>query len=119
MVWANQGRSIPRKNTEVIAIMATFKYTARDQAGNQNTGVLAAKDAAEVRELLRHKSLFPTSIKEQAAPVSGGSSFGLFRRRKVKLGDMVVMSRQLATLVRAGISIVQCLHDVAEQTDNP
>lgn len=100
--------------------MATFRYTARDSSGQLSSGVIAAKDQAEVREVLRHKNLYLTAIREQTAKSSASaSSPGLFRRRKIRLGDLVVMSRQLATMVRAGLSIVECLQDVAEQTENP
>jgi type IV pilus assembly protein PilC len=101
--------------------MPTFSYTARDRAGQQSTGVIAAKDPTEVREVLRNKDLFVTQIKEKSGPSqgSGGGLFSAFSKKKVKLTDMVVMSRQLATLVRAGISIVECLYAVAEQTENP
>lgn len=102
--------------------MPSFTYTARDRAGNQTTGVIAAKDLSEVREVLRKKELFLTKVQEKAAPgktASSPSLFSMFRRKKVKLGDMVVMSRQLATLVRAGLSLVECLHAVEMQTESP
>ena len=97
--------------------MASFKYTARDHGGKAINGVMVAKDLNEVREVLRHKNQYLTTAREQAPP---GKLLNLssMSRRKVKLGDMVVMSRQLACLVRAGLSIIECLHTVAEQTDN-
>lgn len=97
--------------------MPSYQYVARDRSGRQVTGSLAGTDERAVREQLRRKDLFVTSITEQrqnAAPGSGG-----FRRRKVSLNDMVVMSRQLATLVHAGLPLVDCLHTLAGQTQNP
>ncbi|HLJ55172.1 MAG TPA: type II secretion system F family protein, partial [Chthonomonadaceae bacterium] len=85
----------------------------------QSTGVIAAKDSAEVREVLRNKDLFVTTLREQAAPTGAAAGFQLFKPRKVKLAELVVMSRQMATLVRSGISIVECLHAVHAQTENP
>jgi type IV pilus assembly protein PilC len=99
--------------------MPTFNYTARDRSGTQSNGVIAAKNAAEVREVLRNKELFVTTMREQAGPATQGGSFSLFKSKKVKLKELVVMSRQMATLVRAGISIVECLHAVEDQTENP
>lgn len=99
--------------------MATFVYTARDREGNKTVGSVTAKDSIEARTTLRYKDLFVTDIREKAERADGQSSAGLFRKKKVKLQDMVVMSRQLATLVRAGISIIECLHAVAEQAENP
>ena len=98
--------------------MATFVYTARDRDGNKTVGSVSAKDSAEARTTLRYKDLFVTDIREKASASEAQASSGLFRRKKIKLSDMVVMSRQLATLVRAGISIIECLHAVAEQAEN-
>jgi type IV pilus assembly protein PilC len=94
--------------------MASFTYTARDRTGSARSGVIDAKHVAEARESLREKDLFVTNIQEK-----GPAKARTGRRKKVKLGDMVVMSRQLATLVRAGLSIIECLHTVATQTENP
>jgi len=100
--------------------MPSFNYVARDRSGKQTTGVIAAKDITEVREMLRNKELYLTTVREQAAPAQGTPPglFGGFRKRKIKLGDMVVMSRQLATLVRSGLSIIECLHAVEVQAEN-
>jgi len=99
--------------------MPTFHYTARDRAGQQAGGVITARDLAEAREMLRKKDLFLTHIQEQFDRGQAARKGGLLGRRKVKLRDMVIMSRQLATLVKAGISIVECLQAVACQTQNP
>jgi type IV pilus assembly protein PilC len=99
--------------------MPTFTYTARDRAGQVTTGVIASNNVTELRETLRNKELFVTSIKQQGVSEENSGLFSSLRRRKVKLGDMVVMSRQLATLVRAGITIIDCLNSVAVQTENP
>ena len=99
--------------------MGTFVYTARDREGNKTVGSVTAKDSIEARTTLRYKDLFVTDIREKAERGDAASSAGMFRRKKVKLPDMVIMSRQLATLVRAGISIIECLHAVAEQAENP
>jgi type IV pilus assembly protein PilC len=98
--------------------MPTFSYTARDRSGTSSNGVIAARDATEVREVLRNKELFVTTLREQAGPAAPGASFQFFKSKKVKLKELVVMSRQMATLVRAGISIVECLHAVGAQTEN-
>ena len=98
--------------------MPTYNYVARDRAGTQSNGVIAARDMSEVREVLRNKELFVTTVREQAGPSAPGQGFQLFKSKKVKLQELVIMSRQMATLVRSGISIVECLHAVAAQTEN-
>jgi type IV pilus assembly protein PilC len=100
--------------------MPTFQYIARDRAGQQTEGVITAKDLSEARETLRKKELFLTRVHEESERGLNKRLNGpAGKRKKVKLRDMVVASRQLATLVRAGISIVECLHTVATQTQNP
>jgi type II secretion system protein F len=98
--------------------MPNYVYTARDRNGVQSSGVISARDVQEVREVLRNKELFLTGIQQQASPSHSRAGLSLLGGRRVPLNDMVVMSRQLATLVRAGLPIVECLHAVAAQTEN-
>ncbi len=99
--------------------MPTFQYVARDRAGHAISGVIDAKDLPEARQTLRNKELFLTQVCEEANRGWKLNWGGIVRKRKVKLRDMVVASRQLATLIKAGISLVECLHSVASQTQNP
>ena len=104
----------------VCADVAHRVAAAADVAGVgfaavNHLGVVDARHVTEARDLLRAKDLFVVEIQEKTDVQAGRQK----RRKKVKLGDMVVMSRQLATLVRAGLSIIECLHIVAAQTDNP
>src|SRR5689334_13182316 len=97
--------------------MPSFAYVARDRAGKQLAGTLAGSDERAVRDQLRRKDLFVTTITEQKQSVS--SFGGGTRAKKVSLNDMVVMSRQLSTLVHAGLPLVESLHTLAAQTTNP
>ena len=97
--------------------MASFEYTGRDQAGNSVSGVVTAADMGEARKMLRYKNHYVLSVREQAAQ-QGQARSGSGLRRKIPLDDMVVMSRQFATLIRAGLSILDCLTTIAEQTEN-
>src|SRR5437763_16455121 len=95
--------------------MPSFTYVARDRGGKQVSGLLAGADERAVREQLRRKDLFVTTITEQRQ-VNGRANAGA--KKKVKLGDMVIMSRQLATLVHAGLPLVECLYILAGQATN-
>jgi len=100
--------------------MPTYVYTGRNQQGQTVSGLIKAKDPFEVRDNLRQKSVFLTTVTEQIGDAKGGANTtapSLFARKKVRLEDMVVMSRQLATLVRAGLPIVECLHAVAARSE--
>lgn len=97
--------------------MPSYVYLARDRGGKQIAGTVSGQDERGVREQLRRKDLFVTTLTVQRqASVPGG---GAFRKKKVSLNDMVVMSRQLATLVRAGLPLVESLGALVNQTQNP
>jgi type IV pilus assembly protein PilC len=96
-------------------IMPTYQYAARDKSGKSVAGTLAAADERSVRDQLRRKDLYVTRI---STPRQSSGALTLGSQRKVGLNDMVVMSRQLATLVRAGLPLVQCLDAIISQTQN-
>jgi len=107
--------------------MATFVYTARDRAGRVHTG----RSVAENRQLLimelQRRGWTPTQLTEvsdtkERAP--GGRGLALLRgarggrSRKVKSEEMVVFTRQLATIVNAGLPLMQGLDILAQQTED-
>lgn len=98
--------------------MPQFTYVARDRNGNAVQGISISTDLDSVREQLRERDLYLISASEQT--MRDGTEPVSFRRRtrRVKLDDLVVMSRQLATLVRAGLPIVESLHIVSQQSEN-
>lgn len=102
--------------------MPTFQYTARDRNGNPVQGVVMSADVDTVREILRERELFLTSAVPQSnAAVANQEAGGVKAKnkgRRAKINDIVVMSRQLATLVRAGLPLNECLYTVALQSDN-
>lgn len=98
--------------------MPNYQYTARDKAGQISTGMVTAESDQELRAILRVNDLFLTKFERRQSSVAAQQQ-SLFRARKVKLTDMVIMSRQLATLVRAGIPIIEALATASLQTENP
>jgi type IV pilus assembly protein PilC len=98
--------------------MPTFTYMARDRNGNPINGIIIGADLDTVREQLRERDLFLTSATPQGTAEQAEGTKARKRSRRVKLDDMVVMSRQLATLVRAGLPINECLGIVSQQSDS-
>src|SRR5277367_810419 len=93
--------------------MPSFAYTARETATGReirNT-VEAANEQTAIAALL-NRNLLVVSIQEKI------SKKGKAQGGKVALGDLVVFTRQLATMIEAGIAIVQALQALAEQTPN-
>ena len=99
--------------------MAAFTYVALSRDGKQKKGVLDADSARAVRQMLREQSLMPMEVapaahSESRNEVSSGFSFG---RPSLKVADLALITRQLATLVQAGIPLEEALGTVAKQSD--
>lgn len=95
--------------------MPQYKYKARDSGGRLLEGVLEVENEKAIIANLRSKGLVVISIEVQKKK---GSLFGE-RKKSIKLGDVVVFARQLSTMVNAGLPLVQSLHILTEQSDNP
>lgn len=98
--------------------MPNYNYRARDLHGNAAAGVIFAETDAELRDKLRNNGLFLTQFKKTSDSAERKRNT-LFGKKKVKLADLVIMSRQFATLVRAGLPIVETLGTLRVQTENP
>jgi general secretion pathway protein F len=100
--------------------MGAFEYTALDTAGRSRKGVIEGDTARHVRSLLRERQLLPVTIEEIAADTAQRQKRrGLTLRRGVSAADLSLMTRQLATLVRAGLPLEEALLAVSEQTERP
>ena len=101
--------------------MGAFEYTALDSSGRQHKGVLEGDTARQVRSLLRDKLLLPVTVAEVAAQESrsqrASGSFSLLKR--VSTTDLSLLTRQLATLVKAGLPLEEALLAVSQQTERP
>jgi general secretion pathway protein F len=100
--------------------MGAFEYTALDAGGRSRKGVIEGDTARHVRSLLRERQLMPVTVEEVAARESRrqrGSRFGF--ARGVSAADLSLMTRQLSTLVRAGLPLEEALLAVSQQTEKP
>lgn len=97
--------------------MLTFSYTARDPASGQKVKAeVQAENEAAASKLVQQQglSLLDISLKEG---MGGNSGLGkVFKRIKSK--DKILFSRQLSTLINAGLPLVQSLRSIAQQTKN-
>lgn len=102
--------------------MANFAYTARDKAGAIRKGTLFATDQATAAANLLNQELVPILVKEaKTNPNNTGIRIAGLRLpfgNKVKLQDKVMFSRQFATMINAGVPIVQSLSILEKQTTN-
>jgi general secretion pathway protein F len=98
--------------------MGAFEYSALDAAGKERKGILEGDTPRHIRQLLREQQLLPVSVTEVAQKEARRQrSFTLVRR--VSPSDLALFTRQLATLVRAGLPLEESLLAVSQQTEKP
>ncbi|MFM7321642.1 MAG: type II secretion system F family protein [Armatimonadota bacterium] len=90
--------------------MPTFRYTARDSAGRLVQDTLVVNDPVSLRATLRASDLYLVKYAETRR--RGGA------RGRIKVQDMLVMTRQLRTMVQAGMPLVTGLETLSTQSNN-
>ena len=100
-----------------MAATTTFAYSVRDRAGKVITGTIDADNQAAVAHRLKAMGYAPLSINPAKAGINRELSIPGFGK-KVKLKDLAVMSRQFATMINSGLSILRALTILGEQTEN-
>ena len=96
--------------------MASFSYTAMDTAGRTIGGRLEAESLEVVRTKLSELRYHVLNIRE-ARPRPTLAEY-LTNLQRIKLRDLVVFSRQFATMIDAGLSVVKCLDILQQQCRN-
>ena len=92
--------------------MSEFVWEARARTGELRKGVMDADDEPAVQARLRSQQLMPTKIKKK------GKAFSFKLGTGVDLKEIVTFTRLFATMIDAGLPIVQCLDILCNQTDN-
>lgn len=89
-----------------------FIWKGTDKNGQQAKGEINSTSRAMARAQLRHKGINPRSVRKKPKPLFGE------RKRSIKAADIAVFSRQLATMMKAGVPLVQSFDIVADGLDN-
>ncbi|MEW6170399.1 MAG: type II secretion system F family protein [Candidatus Omnitrophota bacterium] len=92
--------------------MPIYKYTAKDESGKAIAGSIEATSQQELLNILHQKNLIILSCEEEKRAIKKEKA------NRVKLDDLVVFSRQLATLIDSGIPVVQALGILGEQVES-
>ena len=99
--------------------MGAFEYTALDPSGREKKGVLEGDAPRQVRQQLREQGWVPLDVQEVAQQETRGRQRPAFLQRGISATDLALITRQLATLVRAALPLEESLRAVAQQTDRP
>lgn len=95
----------------------TYQYSVRDRSGKLVSGTIDADSPAAVAHKLKSLGYSPVTIDEHKAGMKTEIKIPGFGG-KVKLKDLAVMSRQFATMINSGLSLMRALNILAEQTPN-
>ncbi len=95
--------------------MSTYVFKAIDLGGRQAKGELEAESKQSVADQLKQKGLIVLDIGEKSA---ASKDIELPWGNKIKLGDLSIMTRQLATMVSSGMTILRALYVLEAQTEN-
>ena len=95
--------------------MPVFTWEGRTRQGTTKKGVIEAANEAAVMTQLRGQMIVPVKVKPKAKDLLEG--FDLFKG-SVNIRDLVIFTRQFATMIDAGLPLVQCLEIQASQQSN-
>jgi type IV pilus assembly protein PilC len=97
--------------------MPTFAWTGRTRDGKSTKGTIEAANEAAVSASLRRQGIQANKVKEAGKGVNAELNIG-FLKPKIKTKDIVVFTRQFATMIDAGLPLVQCLEILSSQQEN-
>ncbi len=96
-----------------IATSDLFIWSGTDKNGRQTKGEINASSQAMARAQLRQRGITPKSVKRKPKPLFGP------RKKPIKAADIAIFTRQLATMMKAGVPLVQSFDIVADGLENP
>lgn len=92
--------------------MPKFQWQGTSRSGEQKTGTYEAANEKEVLDRLRKENITPQKVKKQAKEMSFAFGSGVTHQ------DLLIFTRQLATMIDAGLPLVQCMDILGSQSDN-
>ncbi len=95
--------------------MATYQWQGKTRSGEARRGVLEADSQAAATALLRQQMIMPTNIRPKLKDLS---EFLPFLKGAIKVKQIVVFTRQFATMIDAGLPLVQCLEILSNQQEH-
>lgn len=99
--------------------MPAFEYVVLDTSGKQKKGVLEGDSPRQIRQQLKEKGLVPLSVDVASQKQQEKTSSFFQTRTVISAGDLALITRQIATLLQAGLPVEEALRGVAKQTEKP
>jgi len=92
----------------------TFSWSGIDKNGRNSKGEISAASSAMAKAQLRRQGIKPKSVRKKSKPL-----FGSGQGKAIKPSDIAIFTRQLATMMKAGVPLVQSFEIVADGLDKP
>ncbi|MCK2150087.1 type II secretion system F family protein [Marinobacter alexandrii] len=92
--------------------LESYVWEGKDRKGNKSKGELTGSNLALVKAQLRKQGIIPDRVKKKPKPLFGGGS------KKITPFDIAMLTRQLATMMKAGVPLVQSFDIVADGLEN-
>jgi len=96
----------------MAAKLAMFNYVGTDKRGKETSGEIEAASVTMAKAQLRRRGITAKSVKKQTKPLFGGGG------KKIKPADTALFTRQLATMMKAGVPLIQSFEIVADGIEN-
>ncbi|HEN46893.1 MAG TPA: type II secretion system F family protein, partial [Mizugakiibacter sp.] len=84
-----------------VSNLTMYEWVATDKRNRKMKGEMASKNASLVKAELRRQGMKPQTVREKRKPLFGGAG------RTIKPRDVAIFSRQIATMLKAGVPMVQ------------
>ena len=105
--------AIAKRNIPKVKPLDVFTWQGVNRKGKKIKGELSAKNILELKAQLRKQGITPSKVKKKAKPL-----FGMGGDKAITPGDIAVISRQIATMLSAGVPLVQTIQMIGKGHDN-
>src|SRR5690606_5494655 len=114
-VTAQKTKTLANKTASAsrVAVSSTYIYKGTDKKGNKIQGEINGTSPALVKAQLLKQGISAKSVVKKSKPLFGGG------KKAIKPADIAVFSRQMATMMKAGVPLVQAFDIVADGLENP
>ncbi len=96
-----------------------FNWTGVNKRGQKMTGTTSGNNVAMVKAQLRKQGIQPDKVKRAPQPLFGIGGGNKQKSKRIKSADISFFTRQMATMIKAGVPLVQSFEIVADGVDNP
>ena len=103
-----------KSKTPKVKAPDVFIWAGVNRKGKKISGELSAGSVLELKAQLRKQGITPSKVKKKAKPL-----FGLSNEKAIKPGDIAMVTRQIATMLGAGVPLVQTIEMIGSGHDNP